>query len=165
MNQHYLSNAEWYVADVEPPRLATDCAASKWNIGAGQVNAWSLHWRQRQGRTCTNSSLCAQLPMSADNVTLLASAAEHRPCNNGPISPGCWVHGSSMQRLDDETDGRMDRRSTVSQAMLHILREQCEQVLSHLSTMSDYFSTKNFSKVLDQSLIQTYNLVLHQSSY
>ena len=116
MNQHYLSNAEWYVADVEPPRLATDCAASKWNIGAGQVNAWSLHWRQRQGRTCTNSSLCVQLPMSADNVTLLASAAEHRPCNNGPISPGCWVHSSKPTRaacsgwMMRQTDGWTDAR-------------------------------------------------------
>jgi len=71
------------------------------------------------------------------------------------LGPQQQTYQSGMQRLDDETDGRMDRRSTVSQAMLHILREQCEQVLSNLSTMSDYFSTKNFSKVLDQSLIQT----------
>jgi len=51
-----------------------------------------------------------QLPTSADSVTLLAFAAERRPCSSRLISParppcrGVW-------RPNDGTDGRTDRRT------------------------------------------------------
>jgi len=40
-----LGYTKRYVADIEATRLSTDCAASKWNISAGQVNARGRHWR------------------------------------------------------------------------------------------------------------------------
>jgi len=39
-----------------------------------------------------------QLPTSADNVTLLAVAAERRPCGNQSISPARRAHSSKPAR-------------------------------------------------------------------
>jgi len=47
----YLSDTEWYVADVKATSLSTDRAASKWDISWRQVNTWSGHRRQTHA-TC-----------------------------------------------------------------------------------------------------------------
>jgi len=59
---------------------------------------------------------CVQLPTSADNVTLLAFAAERRPCSNRPISPTRRAHSSKPAeaacggRMMEQTDGRTTDR-------------------------------------------------------
>ena len=67
---------------------------------------------------------CDQLPASADSVTLLAFAAERRPCSSRSISLGRRAHSSKpvacsgVRQPNDGTDGQTDRetseRSTVS---------------------------------------------------
>jgi len=45
-------------------------------------------WRSiSQDREIYGKQLCVQLPTTADNVTLLAGAAERRPCSSQSISP------------------------------------------------------------------------------
>ena len=69
---------------------------------------------------------CVQLPTSADNVTLLAFAAERQPCSNRSTFPVRRAHSSKLAaaafsgRLLGRTDGQTDGRSTVSQTLLRI---------------------------------------------
>ena len=66
--------------------------------------------------------VCVQLPTSADNVTLLAFAAERRPCSNRSISPGRRAHSSKPAAAafgGFAVVGQTDTRQ------LDILCEQC----------------------------------------
>jgi len=76
-------------------------------------------------RVCLSSRLsveqvCVRLSASADNVTLLAFAAERRPCSNRPISAGRRAHSSKPTaaacggRMVGRTDGQTDRRTLDS---------------------------------------------------
>ena len=47
--------------------------------------------------TLCSVQVYAQLPTSADNVTLLAFAAELRPCSNRSASPGRRAHSSKLR--------------------------------------------------------------------
>ena len=72
--------------------------------------------------------VCAKLPMSADNVTLLASAAAPSGrCHNQSISSASWAHSSSgMQWLTDGTDGQC----TVTWTLPHTV--QAESIILQL---------------------------------
>ena len=64
-----------------------------------------------------HEQVCVQLPTPADNVTLLAFAAERRPRSNRSISPARRAHGSKPAaavcdgRLIRQTDGQTDGRT------------------------------------------------------
>jgi len=88
--------------------------------------------------SCTSEQLCVQLSTSVHgNGTLLAFAAERRPCSNRSIFPGCRAHSSKLAAVtcgsqmmgqkghwtDRRTERRADgRSSTVLQTPN---RQQC----------------------------------------
>jgi len=60
--------------------------------------------------------ICVQLPTSADNVTLLAVAAERRPCSDVSISPARRAHSSKPAavacggQMMGQSNGQTDTR-------------------------------------------------------
>ena len=81
-------------------------------------------------QVCTqdHTSLCVQLPTSADNVTLLAFAAERRPCSSQSIilatEPTAAVAAEWLDGRSDEqthTHRQTDRHSTVSLTLFRII--------------------------------------------
>ena len=63
--------------------------------------------------SCVSKQVRVQLATSADNVTLLAFAAELRPGSNQSMSPGRQVH-----RANRRSSCSQDIRSYVSQFVL-----------------------------------------------
>ena len=80
--------------------------------------------------------VCGQLPTSADNVTLLALAAERRPCGNRSISPGRRAHSSKPAAPCGRMTGQTDRRLTGTRTVLCVLRQQCQQWVTHRNTIT-----------------------------
>jgi len=84
-------------------------------VTEGEVEIHKQTTRYQAAQT-VQQTVCAQLPTSADNVTLLAVVAERQPCSNRSLSPGRRAHSSKPaaaacgRRMRGRTDRLTDAR-------------------------------------------------------
>ena len=109
-----------HVGDTQGKRILV-CILQLWTREYS-ISGTGMHSGDNLRRTSKvkMKSLCSASHTSADNVTLLAFAAERRPCSNRSISPGRLAQSSKPaaaacgSRMTGQTDRRTDGRSTVS---------------------------------------------------
>jgi len=82
----------------------------------------------RQSSVHVQQQVCLQLHTPADNMALLAVAAEHRPRSNRLLSPARRAHSSkpAAAACGGRMMGQTDRHRTVTQTLLRILRQQSQ---------------------------------------
>ena len=114
-------------------------------VDAGDRNhvVWCRSYLKRK-------TVCSLLPTSADNVTLLAFAAERRPCSNRSISAGRRAHSSKQQQRwqpIDKTEGQTDRRTLESfiDPAQHTTRAVSKRYWDTSHYMQDLHDFPNFS--------------------